>query len=1148
MRLGIQAIAVILFACASMEAQDFRGRIQGRVTDSADALVVGAEITLLNVNTGVSVTRQSNESGLYLFDYVIPGTYSLTVSLTGFRRFVQENIEVQTRADITINASLSPGAVQESVTVTAAPVAVQFNTTNVGITIDTKLANELPRFDRNPFKLSLLSPQAVNTRTEMNAFHSWAANSVELGGGTNLKNDLQVDGSPIGVGHKASYTPPPDAVQEVVILQNSVDAESGHSAGGVISMTMKSGTNDIHGNVFYLGRNPALNAVTDRTNLSNIAARNNMYGANAGHPIIKNKLFNFVVYEGWRLRDPLNYLRTLPTALERQGDFSRSLNIDGGLRAIHDPWTTQVTGSTARRTPFPDNRIPASRFDPVSARLLPQFWEPNNAGENITGINNFRTALTRRTDYWNFSDRADYVMNDKWRFSGRFSQIRTMVDSSDPSPNQSKMYVTMGASARHARQISGDAVWTASPSTVVNIRGGYHSLVDSYDSPRDKLGPEGWGIFWPGNEWYKAYDQPDAPKYVPRFTVGGSQYGIAGVYWLQEPNGNSINVKVSQQRGTHYWKAGFDHRRSGGISLVTGTTNFAFQPAMTADTFLAPNTRLVGHEWATFLLGALDTGSQAISKPMKKPRTESYAMFLQDDWKIHPNFTLNLGVRYEYETPWWDPEYRMSRFLDLNAPNEAIRRAPPQMPAQLRQFYTGPQTYNGAWVFTDENNKSSWKAPLNNWMPRLGMAWRLNDRTAVRFGYARFTAPTEFNFIDAPFAGFENINFLEPPYLGFDASQSPLPLLLGVPQARLNDPFPLSSNPLIAPRGKGWGSSFGVGEGNLLWFYQQAQRSVNDRLSLSIQRQLPGQFIADLTLFANYGHGLGNTRNLNMVDPRIGFANGVAINQVVANPFFNYLTARDFPGPLRNQAQVQLNTLFRPYPHYGNLFEINTPGRRARYQSGQIQIQRPFRNGYNMLFGYAYIRDRADTYFDEVANYVDDLGFQEATSPRHRISAAGTWELPVGRGRRVGSAMPRWMDAMAGGWQLVGAFYFNSGNYLRFGTLAVSGDPRIDNPTPTKWFNTSVFARQPAFTQRTNPWQYSGLTGPVFWDTQGSLAKVFSVTERWKTELKLAGYNLTNRLNRNSPVVDVLNSQFGQSLRQAGTTGRQMEIGLKIMF
>jgi hypothetical protein len=345
------------------------------------------------------------------------------------------------------------------------PVSVQFNSTNVAMTIDNKLVNELPRFDRNPFKLSLLNPAAVNTRGELMPFHSWAANSLELGGGTNLKNDLQVDGSPIGVGHKASYTPAPESVQEVNVMQNSVDAESGHSAGGVVSMIMKSGTNDWHGNLFYLGRYPNLSAVTDRTINSFVAARNNMLGGTVGNPIRKNKLFNFFSYEQWRLREPLNFLRTMPTDLQREGDFSQTRSITNVIKPIYDPFSTVFNPAANRATwtPFAQNRIPASRCDPVSAKMVSQLWGGNNPGDNITGLNNLKTALTRRTDYWNLSNRTDYNLNDQWRLYGRYSKLHTMVDSNDPSPNKSPLYLTQGASARHALSISGDAVWTATP-------------------------------------------------------------------------------------------------------------------------------------------------------------------------------------------------------------------------------------------------------------------------------------------------------------------------------------------------------------------------------------------------------------------------------------------------------------------------------------------------------------------------------------------------------------------------------------------------------------------------------------------------------------------------------------------------------------
>ena len=226
---------------------------------------------------------------------------------TGFGKFLQENISVQSGGDVTVNATLNPGTLQQSVTVEATPPAVEFNSTNQELTIDTKMANDTPRLDRNPFKLTLLEPAAINTRGEMQPYNSWAPNSVDLGGDTNLKNNLLVDGNPIGIGHKAGYPPNQDDVQESVVAQNSVDAASGHSAGGLISLTTKGGTNEWHGQAFYLGRYPWLSAEADRTTFNTNAQRQNMYGGTFGNPILKNKLFNFFSVEDWKIHQPGSY-------------------------------------------------------------------------------------------------------------------------------------------------------------------------------------------------------------------------------------------------------------------------------------------------------------------------------------------------------------------------------------------------------------------------------------------------------------------------------------------------------------------------------------------------------------------------------------------------------------------------------------------------------------------------------------------------------------------------------------------------------------------------------------------------------------------------------------------------------------------------
>ncbi len=374
------AVSLLLLLATAGFPQSYRGRVQGVVTDQTEAVIGGATVTLLNVATGVKVVKQSSETGLYLFDLVDPGAYTITVEAAGFNKFIQENITVQMRGDVTVNALMKPGAVQESITVTEAPVAVQFNSANKDFTLDSKMTGEIPRIDRNPFKLTLLAPSAVNTRGEMMPYHSWAANSVDLGGGTNLKNDLQVDGSPIGLGHKNSYPPNTDAVQEVVVSQNSVDAESGHSAGGLISMTLKSGTNDWHGTGFYLGRYPWLNAQADRTRFTKNAdapayvwrhARQRDHQEQAVQLLLAGTL------EGWvsgQLRhhgpDVARAGRRLLAVVQHRR------RAQDRLRSVHDDSSTRPQARSRERL-LRAIEFPQSRFDPLSASLVKDFWDPN---------------------------------------------------------------------------------------------------------------------------------------------------------------------------------------------------------------------------------------------------------------------------------------------------------------------------------------------------------------------------------------------------------------------------------------------------------------------------------------------------------------------------------------------------------------------------------------------------------------------------------------------------------------------------------------------------------------------------------------------------------------------------------------------------
>ena len=1159
---------LLLVACfiSAAYAQSYRGRVQGLVSDQTKAVLAGANVTLQNVGTGVVTTRQTRETGLYVFDLVEPGNYTITVEATGFSKFTQENITVQMRGDVTVDAVLKPGTLQESVTVTETPVAVQFNSSNKDFTLDSKLTEEIPRIDRNPFKLTLLAPSAVNTRGEMMPFHSWAANSVDLGGGTNLKNDLQVDGSPIGLGHKNSYPPNTDAVQEVVVSQNSVDAESGHSAGGLISMTLKSGTNEWHGTGFYLGRYPWLNAQADRTRFTNNATRQHMYGGTLGNAIIKNKLFNFFSLERWRVGYPGSFVSTVPTALERNGDFSQTYNIDGGLKTVYDPWTTKLNQATGAvtRTPFPNNIVPQSRFDPVAASLIKDFWEPNSNGDNITHVNNFKAGYTETYNYYNFSDRVDYNITDSWRVYGRFSKYFTDDLAPNATPNNSRLFVPTGTS-RGATQASGDAIWTVNPRTVVNFHGDWHKVIDAYVST--PLSESGWGDIWGSNTWYKSYQDasPGVPVYFPNFVIGGVGFGGRGFYWDQKPQGMAYNAKISQQRGSHYLKAGLEHRRGYGVTFVGNTSNFYFPTELTAETFNNPDVKHNGFGYATFLLGALDSQSQMIGGPAPDPHVQYWGMFFQDDWKVNRWLTLNLGIRNEYESPWWDPNHNMSQGLDLNAAIPEMQANQPKMPAEaLALMGNNAYKWNGQWNWTSDSHPGMWDAQKLALAPRAGAAIRINERTALRIGYARYLLPYEMILSQAPVSGFETVSFLEPPFFGMKAYQNTAGLIEGVPQQTIANPYP-SNNPLIAPNGKAAGSAVGRGGTALLRYPQNTQKAINDRFNVNFQRQMPGEIVASMTYFFNLGNQ-HYSYALNNRDPRIDVAQQNAINNKVANPFYNYLTPALFPGPLRNQQTVSLASLLTQYPQYGGLYEVGKLGAGERYHSLEIKAQKAFSKGWNFLGAYVFIREKAETTgLNELDTYLNTLQYLNSNQPRHRLTFAGTYDFPFGKGRQFASHLNPVAEALIGGWRLTGSSTYMTGAILRFGKMNYNGgEVTVSNPTMQKWFNTSAFSAIPAntFVIRSNPMQFDNLTGPGYYMLDGTLSKTFRVTEKVRAEFKMAAFNALNRLNLGNPNLSVTSSQFGQALYQGtpaatfgpqtmelgNVSGRQVELGMKLIF
>jgi hypothetical protein len=1178
-RFGVAVVAFLLLMVSSVAAQDYRGKVQGTVTDEAGASIPGANVVLRNTLTGVETTRQSDGSGHYIFDFVEPGQYIIVIEQTGFKKAVQENVVVRNRGDITVDLKLAVGGVTETVTVQAAPVAIQFGSSSVLLNIDNKLVDQLPIRGRNPYNVSTLdptvSPGTGSTSNENRPYHHAYASDQDAGGGTLRANDVLLDGVALTSSYKSSYTPALDAVQEVSYQKNAIDSEFGYSAGGITVVNMKAGTNTFHGTGVANWRSPRFNAVTDptikrtagsdETNFRGTKLK--IFGGTFGGPIVKNKLFTFTSYEHWNDAQPLPFVLTVPTALERVGDFSQSSR-NGVIRDIYDPMTS--TGSSGTRTKFADlsratpanplglNIIPLARLDPTTQKLLAEMPLPNLPGSQ----DNLQGFKVNQTGYFNFAERVDWVTSDNLRTFVRFGWFKAHLLESNPTD---KKLLPVNGSNRYGMSIAADSVYTISPKMTLNVRANYHQLTDEYAADTALIGRDGIANLFPSNFWTSLYTLDQFFYPALDFVQGSTttRLGRPGREFWQHPQGFGGSVRLNYYAGQHSLKFGGEARVDKGKGARFEPLTFNIKQTLTANANSSPNLNTSGSEFATFMLGYIDNASIAARVPIQETVEKGYAAYVMDDYRVSTRLTLNLGLRYEYEPGPVDAQNRLSQRLDLTLPIPEMIAAPPNIPATVTNLLATKgekQLFNGAWIFTSADNRHGWRRSKFSFLPRVGGALRLSDKSVVRFGWGRFLSPS--SRVRDPLGDF----VLQ--YSGF-ATSTPAPGTIsnGRPQATLTNPFPVALAPIQQPLGQTLGRYTNLGNsigsaGNATSGIDpfDVKPQVNDRYSLSYQREVWGHFILDFEFFYNKGRNVPYAVDLNMVDPAFSYEIPKSVfNLSIANPFLNYLTPDKFPGTLRSQTTITQGALLRPYPQYGVINQTNTPGKGEHLKSFEIQAQRPFAKGLSMLVAFAYQREQTQEFFDDLATYARRFEWRDTDTPRRRFTSAISWDLPFGKGRSFLKDAPRGVDMVLGGWTFTSTLRLYSGRPLFFSqNLIVDGNPKLANPTQARWFDTSKFHALPTSTdptlppnlhKRDNPWIWSGVEGPGIEQVDMTISKSFSLTERFKLEVRGEGYNVFNHVNLSNPIVDFNNANFGKiTTKLVAYNGREIQYGLRLVF
>jgi hypothetical protein len=1115
----------------------------GRVTDTSGAIAPEIEVRVTNQATGVSAASKSSSAGTFTIPYLIPGVYRVSAEAPGFKKFLREGIEVRVTESVEVQIVMEVGSVTEVVEVTAETPLLTTTDASQGTVIEDRAIVELPLIGGNPVEFALLDPAVMN-ETDMrdrrasatNAASQWSA----MGGGA-YKNEFQIDGVSNtyaeGNGNtRVAFNPPAAAIGQFKIVTNPFDASAGNSMGATVNISTKAGTNQLHGEAHYYGRNAWFDATdffSNKRRTDKPVYQDHRPGASLGGPVElprlyhgRNRTFFFYAWEQNYWSVPQPYTGTVPTEAERQGDFSALLAIPNGSRyQIYDPFSTRPqTATRYQRDPFPGNIVPKSRFNSAGSSLANLYPLPNQPG-TVDGVNNFFNGGSKSDEkYWVHLARFDHAFRENHRVF-----IRLDYDWWEERKNK---YFGNGAQGivlnRINRGLALDDVVLLTPNLVLNVR--YGLTQQDFTEYRVTRGIDLSALGF--SSGLTSLIDP-ARATLPRVSAGAfSSFST----WEKGDGANTslthnFNGNLSTQRGRHALRGGLDFRVYRAFEnryMYETAPDFAFSTTYTKGPLDNAGASAIGQDMASMLLGIATSGS------MEHPATFAmqnlyFGGYLQDDVKLTPRITLNLGVRYELEGPITD---RFDRVVtgfafDQSSPIEAGARAN-YGKSPIAELPVDRFKVQGGILYPGQTStgRSPTRMDKNNIMPRIGLAWQLSQRTTVRAGYGIYYGTLGVNGTDPVQYGFSQST---PIQASIDNGQTY--------QALASNPFP---NGLLAAPGKSGGLSTYLGQA-IAFDDPNKKPPYSQRWSVALQEVLPAQVLVEASYVGNRGTHLGVTRQISSV-PRqylstlmtrdstvINFLSGT-----VPNPFYGL-------GPVYTPTITRAN-LLRPYPQFSSV-AMGTSEGYSWYHSLQIRAARRFSRGVTLNAGYVFSKMMEATAF---LNETDDKPYEtlSASHRPHRMTFSGVWELPVGKGRAFLQSMSRPMEALLGNWQLSAVMIRQAGAPLAWGNIIFTGDPNsIVIPTSDRdvdrWFNINAgfnTVSNQALSQniRYFPMRLASLQadGQYKWDV--SLAKGFRINERALFRLRAQCFNVSNHTNFSGPNVSPTSTAFGTITATAG--------------
>ena len=1168
-------MACLLFAFPfTAYAQLNSASIYGTVLDSAGALVPNATVRAVHVSTGTIYRFTTDSLGSFDFPQLRLGAYQIEVEAAGFQKLVRTGINLELSQRAKLDMALQVGNLTESVQVSAEAPLLETASAAQGQNITVKQVEDLPVLSRIPWFLGLISAN-VNPQRDMNSglqpFNR--VNNFSVNGSRGDTNEMMIDGisavvpegGSAGSGTTAiAMQPPVDATQEFKVLTNSFAAEYGKTGGGVVTLTIKSGTNQFHGSLFEFLQNDALNAndfFSNRNGFRKGELRRNEFGGAIGGPIIRNRSFFFFDYQGLRHLAAGQAIRSsLPSAAMMTGDFSNLRNAAGQLIAIYDPLTA---GPGEARTPFFGNIIPKARIDPTSAKIVSFLpTERRSAGDPFTGLGNNTYLIPRPTNLNQYDMKFDHRFNETNNMFFRYSWYHndtTNVPTLPGSTFGNLNAADLGGSNSpvHSYQAVLGHTWTINPTTIFDWRGGYTRLYSDQDWPGGCLPSNCAKPFDPTNAGFPSYIKAFSDTAgFPSLTFTDYQTLGAGNQQIVIPDTILLNASLTKIKGRHVMKFGFDGRRvhyiRGGGSTRNGA--YAFDAGFTQKLSTKANPSLEGNSFASFLLGAPASGS--ISRVnISNVRSSYYAFFAQDDFKITKKMTLNLGLRWDISQPMWDSHNAIS-FLDLADSNPI---GPLAGLPNLKGVLQFPNV--GALKGVNDTIGIDW----NNFAPRLGIAYQLTPRWVVRAGGGVFYKTIIGEAVPPPADSFA---ITTPMVTTLDGAR---------PVTFLSNPFP---NGIQNPTRGALGPLTNVGNTiNGIAGTNSTATPYVMQWNVNIQRQLTSSIVAEVGYAGMAARKMDRRpANLNELPPDIVAQYGNKLNQLVPNPFYGL---PQIPASsVLAQPTVAMGQLLRPYPQFLDVNMWSFNGGNADYHGLNAKVEKRFSHGVSLLASYVFSKTIDD--YSGIPNWLGsapqgdrtrynykiEKAINEEEVPR-RFVIAYTYELPIGKGHQFLNRN-RFVDLAVGGWQINGILTFAAGNpvqvttsnnYMNFGAGAQrpnsTGVSAAKDTDPESrlggvsggggWFTQSAFTQPAAFTIGN-----AGRTLPDVrtdsiknWDF--SMFKSFSFTERIKLQYRAEFFNFLNTPTFGLPQRSFVAGDFGV-VSSTLNLPRQMQMGLRLTF